>query len=121
MLYSETTLLQQTTLIKTTLDKAEAVIIGAGSGLSTAAGLRYDDSDFFNATFPGYSERYALHTTNEADFFQFPTPEEQYAYWTRHITAIRYNYPAGKPYLDLLHIIKDKPCFVPTTNPDGNF
>jgi NAD-dependent SIR2 family protein deacetylase len=63
-------------LVRTALDKADAIIIGAGSGISTAAGLRYDDTDFFNITFPGYHNRYGLQTINEADFYRFPTPEE---------------------------------------------
>jgi NAD-dependent SIR2 family protein deacetylase len=107
--------------ITAALDKAEAVIIGAGAGLSNAAGLRYDDTGFFNAIFPGYQDRYGLRTINEADFYPFPTPEEQYAYWTRHISAIRYQYPPGKPCIDLHRIIKDKNHFVLTTNTTANF
>jgi NAD-dependent SIR2 family protein deacetylase len=121
MIYFDTTLAQNITLLKTALDKAEAVIIGAGSGLSNAAGLRYDDTGFFNVTFPGYHDRYSLQTTSEADFYPFPTPAEQYAYWTRLISAIRYQYQPGTPYLNLYRIIKDKNHFVLTTNTDGQF
>ena len=121
MLYFDTSLTLQTIVLKTAIDQTEAVIIGAGSGLSNAAGLRYDDTDFFNATFPGYQDRYGLHTINEADFYQFPTPGEQYAWWTRLISVIRYQYPPGKPYLDLHRIIRYKNHFVLTTNTDGQF
>jgi hypothetical protein len=79
MVYSDTTLTEKTAAIKTALDKAEAIIIGAGSGLSSAARLDYGDTDFFNTAFPGYYDRYGLKTVNEADFYPFPTPEEQYA------------------------------------------
>jgi NAD-dependent SIR2 family protein deacetylase len=121
MTYLDTGTTQQTVVLKTALDKAEAVIIGAGSGMSNAGGLRYDDTGFFNATFPGYQDCYSLRTINEADFYRFPKPEEQYAYWTRLISAIRYNHPPGKPYHDLHCIIKDKNHFILTTNTDGQF
>jgi NAD-dependent SIR2 family protein deacetylase len=121
MVYSDTGLTQKVDILKTALDKAEAIIIGAGSGLSSAAGLDYNDIDFFNATFPGCHDRYGLKTVNEADFYPFPTPEEQYAYWFRSISAIRYNFPPGKPYLDLHRIIKEKNHVILTTNTDGQF
>ena len=107
-MYSRNILLSKTVILKTALNKADVILIGVGSGLSTAAGLRYDDIDFFNATFPGYHARYGIRTINEADFYRFPTPEEQYAYWTRLISALRYNPPAGTPYLDLHRIIRGK-------------
>jgi NAD-dependent SIR2 family protein deacetylase len=90
------------------IKNAEALIIGAGASLSSAAGLDYDNADTFNTLFPGYQNRYGLNSINEADFYQFPTPEKQYAWWVRNIAAIRRNYPPGKPYLDLHRIIKDK-------------
>jgi NAD-dependent SIR2 family protein deacetylase len=105
MTCSDTTLTEKTAILKAALDKAEALIIGAGAGLSTAAGLAYDNADTFNALFPGYHDHYGLQSINEADFYQFSTPEEQYAYWIRHISAIRYAFPPGKPYLDLHRII----------------
>ncbi|MDR1147891.1 MAG: hypothetical protein LBK66_04605 [Spirochaetaceae bacterium] len=121
MIYTKTSLAQKTTILKTAIEKAEALIIGAGAGLSAAAGLDYDDTATFNALFPGYHDRYGLKTISEAGFYQFSTPEEQYAYWMRHICAIRYNFPAGKPYLDLSRIIKDRNYVILTTNTDGQF
>jgi len=111
----------QVNQLKTAIEKATSIIIGAGSGLSSASGLRYDDFNFFNTIFPNYHERYGLQTINEASFFQFPTPEEQYAFWARFISAIRYNFYAGKPYTDLHKIVRGKPHFVLTTNTDGQF
>jgi NAD-dependent SIR2 family protein deacetylase len=121
MLYTDTSLTQKTAILKTAINKAEAIIIGAGSGLSSTAGLDYDDIVFFNTTFPGYQNHCGLKTVNEADFYQFPTPEEQYAYWLKSIFTIRYNFPPGKPYLDLYRIIKDKNHIILTTNTDGQF
>jgi NAD-dependent SIR2 family protein deacetylase len=121
MVYSGIHLEQKTAILKVAIDKADAIIIGAGSGLSSAAGLAYDNADTFNTLFPGYHDRYGLQTINEAEFYHFPTPEEQYAYWIRHIAAIRYDYPPGKPYLDLHRIVKDKNHVILTTNIDGQF
>jgi NAD-dependent SIR2 family protein deacetylase len=121
MVYSDIDLLQKTAVLKTAIDKADAIIIGAGSGLSSAAGLSYDNADTFNTLFPGYHNRYSLKTISEADFYPFPTPEEQYAYWVKSIAAIRYDFPPGKPYLDLYRIVKDKNHVILTTNTDGQF
>jgi NAD-dependent SIR2 family protein deacetylase len=121
MIYTDTNLTKKATILKAALDKAEALIIGAGAGLSAAAGLAYDNPAAFNTLFPGYHDRYGLKTINEADFYPFPTPEEQYAYWIRYIAAIRYEFPPGKPYLDLYRIIKDKNYVILTTNTDGQF
>jgi hypothetical protein len=73
MFYSDATLTQKATILKTALDKTEALIIGVGAGLSAAAGLDYDNLDTFNTLFPGYQNRYGLNSINEADFYQFPT------------------------------------------------
>jgi NAD-dependent SIR2 family protein deacetylase len=121
MVYSDTPLTQKVDILKTALDKAEAIIIGAGSGLSSAAGLAYDNADTFNALLPGYHDRYGIKTISEADFYPFPTPEEQYAYWFKSVSAIRYTFPPGKPYLNLHRIIKDKNHVILTTNTDGQF
>jgi NAD-dependent SIR2 family protein deacetylase len=121
MIYTKSLLSVKCDVIHTALNKAEAIIIGAGSGLSAAAGLSYDNADAFNTLFPGYYDRYGLKTISEADFYPFPTPEEQYAYWVKSIVAIRYDYPPGKPYLDLYRIVKDKNHVILTTNTDGQF
>ncbi|MDR3173118.1 MAG: Sir2 silent information regulator family NAD-dependent deacetylase, partial [Treponema sp.] len=121
MIYPDSNIAESLNLLKASLGKTEALIIGAGAGLSAAAGLPYDNADIFNALFPGYHGRYGLKNIDEADFYPFPTPEEQYAYWVRHISAIRYNYPPGKPYLDLHRIVKDKNHVILTTNIDGQF
>jgi hypothetical protein len=99
MVYSDIDLPQKTAVLQTAIEQADAIIIGAVAGLSTAAGLSYENTDTFNTLFPGYHDRYGLKTISEADFYHFPTPEEQCAYWVKSIAAIRYDYPPGKPYL----------------------
>jgi hypothetical protein len=85
MIYSDTTLTEKTAILKTALDKTEALIIGVGAGLSRtryareAAGLAYDNADTFNALFPGYHDRYGINTINEADFYQFLNPYRKFA------------------------------------------
>jgi NAD-dependent SIR2 family protein deacetylase len=121
MIYTNISMTEKVQILKTAFDKTEALIIGTGAGLSSAAGLDYDNADTFNAMFPGYHNRYGMKSINEADFYQFPTPEEQYAWWVRNIAAIRYDYPPGKPYLDLHRMIKDKNHIILTTNTAGQF
>jgi NAD-dependent SIR2 family protein deacetylase len=121
MIYSGNDLSEIADILTPAINRSEALIIGAGAGLSAAAGLAYDNADTFNALFPGYHDRYGIKTISEANFYQFPTPEEQYAYWIRYIAAIRYDFPPGKPYLDLYRIIKDKNHVILTTNTDGQF
>jgi NAD-dependent SIR2 family protein deacetylase len=111
----------QVNTLKTAIEKAGAILIGAGSGLSIASGLSYNDVGTFSVLFPNYHEHYGLQTINEALYYQFPTPEEQYAFLARFIYAIRYNYPAGKPYQNLYHIIKNRNYFILSTNTDGQF
>lgn len=106
---------------RTLLDNAEAILIGAGAGLSAAAGLLYLDRPTFESWFPGYSERYGLRYIYEAAFFDYPTAEEYYAYWARHIRTIRYRFPAGQPYTDLKSLVAGRRHFVLTTNVDGQF
>jgi NAD-dependent SIR2 family protein deacetylase len=121
MMNSNTILIPQVDQLKTAIEQAKLIIIGAGSGLSSASGLRYDDFNFFNTIFPNYHKRYGLQTINEALFFRFPTPEEQYAFWARLISVIRYKFPPGKAYKGLCKIVQYNPHFVLTTNTDGQF
>ncbi|MCG6880676.1 MAG: NAD-dependent protein deacetylase, SIR2 family [Deltaproteobacteria bacterium] len=103
------------------IDEADAILIGAGAGLSAAAGLLYMDFTTFGNWLPEYHEKYGLRYIYEAAFFDFPSIEEYYAYWARHISTIRFRHPVGKPYLDLYSIVKDRSYFVLTTSVDGQF
>jgi hypothetical protein len=83
--------------------------------------LAYDNADTFNTLFPGYHDRYGLKTISEADFYLFPTPEEQCAYWLKYIAVIRYDFLPGKPYNDLCRIIKVKNHVIIIANTDWQF
>lgn len=76
-------------------------LIGAGAGLSAAAGLEYSGKRFTD-NFSDFIEKYGLSDMYSAGFYPFETLEEYWAYWSRHIYINRYKYSTGKPYTDQL-------------------
>ena len=110
----------QTQRLKRALDEAETVVIGAGSGLSTAAGFTYD-GDRFQENFADFAAKYGIRDMYSGGFYPFPTPEEFWAYWSRYIQINRYQ-DAPKPvYEDLRKLVGEKDYFVITTNVDHCF
>lgn len=110
----------KTDRIKEELAQADAVLIGAGAGLSAAAGFTYAGARF-ETYFHDFEEKYGFHDMYSGGFYPFPTLEEFWAYWSRNIYINRYDQPAGKPYEDLLHLVRGKNYFVLTTNVDHRF
>lgn len=102
------------------LDEADAVLIGGGSGLSTSAGLTYSGKRF-EENFSDFISKYGFRDMYSAGFYPYPTVEEYWAYWSRHIYFNRYDRAAGQPYLDLLKILNKKDYFIITTNVDHQF
>ncbi|WP_294379244.1 Sir2 family NAD-dependent protein deacetylase [uncultured Clostridium sp.] len=102
------------------INKADAIVIGAGAGMSTSAGLTYG-GERFEKLFPEYIKKYGMKDMYSAGFYPFDTQEEKWAYWSRHIYYNRYDVNAGKPYVDLLNMVRDKNYFVITTNVDSQF
>jgi len=102
------------------LNQADAVLIGAGAGLSTAAGLTYS-GERFERYFADFAQKYGIRDMYFGGFYPFPTAEETWAWWSRQIFVNRYDVSAGKPYLDLLRLIHNKDYFVLTTNVDHQF
>ena len=76
--------------------QADAVVLGAGSGLSAAAGLSYSGPRFARL-FPDFIEEFGLSDMYSSGFYPFPTPEHRWAYWSRHIIANRYERPILPP------------------------
>ena len=103
------------------LDRAEAVVVGAGAGLSTSAGYEYG-GERFRRLFPDFAAARGFTDMYSAGFFPFPTPEEKWAYWSRMVLCNRYE-PIPKPavYADLLALLRGKDHFVVTTNVDHTF
>ena len=103
-----------------TLQSADAVVVGAGAGLSTSAGFTYS-GERFQKHFADFIEKYGFTDMYTAGFYPFPTQEEFWAYWSRHIYFNRY-VPAPKPVFDnLLKLLNGKDYFVITTNVDHQF
>ena len=96
------------------------MVIGAGSGLSTAAGFIYT-GERFEKYFSDFAAKYGIQDMYSGGFYPFATPEEHWAYWSRYIYINRYM-DAPKPvYDDLLKLMQDKDYFVITTNVDHCF
>ena len=106
--------------LKAALQDCDAVVIGAGAGLSTAAGFTYT-GERFEKYFSDFAAKYSIQDMYSGGFFPFATPEEHWAYWSRYIYINRYQ-DAPKPvYDDLLKLVRDKDYFVITTNVDHCF
>lgn len=100
--------------------EADAVVVGAGSGLSTASGMTYS-GERFERNFADFIGRYGYRDMYTAGFYPYPTPEEFWAYWSRYIHLNRYAQDAGPAYRRLRALMSGKDCFVITTNVDHCF
>ena len=105
--------------LKTFIDEAEYVVIGAGAGLSTAAGFEYGGATFLKH-FKRMHDLYGYTDMYSAGFHNFKTSEEKWGYWSKFIYLNRY-IGVKQLYLDLFEIVKDKDYFVLTTNVDHQF
>lgn len=106
--------------LKNELDSADAVVVGAGAGLSAAAGFDYD-GERFHRYFSDFEAKYGFGDMYSGGFYLYGSPEEYWAWWSRNILVNRYDCPVGKPYEELLSLIGDKDYFVLTTNVDHQF
>lgn len=118
--FTSDSLSQQIERLSKALRDTDTVLIGAGAGLSTAAGLTYS-GERFQKHFADFAAKYGIRDMYSGGFYPFPSPEEHWAWWSRHILVNRYDVPAGKPYLDLLRLVQDRDYFVLTTNVDHQF
>ena len=106
--------------LKHELKTADAIVIGAGAGLSTAAGLTYS-GERFETCFGDFAARFGISDIYSGGFYPFPDEETRWAWWARHIYFNRYIDPPKPVYTDLLSLVKDRDCFVITTNVDHQF
>ncbi len=110
----------QTEQLKQKIKDADAVIIGAGAGLSTSAGFTYS-GERFTRHFSDFINKYGFQDMYSGGFYPFDSLEEHWAYWSRYIYINRYM-DAPKPvYSDLYDLVKEKDYFVLTTNVDHCF
>ena len=106
--------------LKEKIRMADAVVIGAGAGLSTAAGFTYD-GERFEKYFSDFQKKYGFEDMYSGGFYPYKTPEEHWAYWSRYIFVNRYMDPPSDLYNKLYEAVKDKDYFVITTNVDHCF
>ncbi len=106
--------------MKKWIASADAVVIGAGAGLSTSAGLLYG-GERFQRLFPDFIEHYDLKDMYSSAFYPFQSVEEYWAYFSRHIYHNRYESKVNDCYKKLLDMVQEKNYFVITTNADHLF
>lgn len=103
---------------KKLIEEADAILIGAGAGLSAAAGLTYS-GERFEKNFKEFIDRYKMTDLYSAGFYPFKTSEEKWAFWSKQILVNRYTDEGIELHRDLYNIVKDKDYFVLTTNVDS--
>ena len=106
--------------LKEALARADAVVVGAGAGLSTSAGFTYSGERFVKY-FADFSVKYGFSDMYSGGFFPYGTPEEMWAFWSRYVMINRYMAAPKLVYENLLKILQDKDYFVLTTNVDHCF
>lgn len=106
--------------LRAALKAAEAVVVGAGAGLSTSAGYVYA-GERLERYFGDFVRKYHFRDMYSGGFYPFKTTEEHWAYWSRYIYINRYMKPPKPVYEALLSLVKDKDYFVITTNVDHCF
>ena len=107
-------------ILRRALNESEAILIGAGSGLSSSAGFTYS-GERFEKFFADFEEKYNFHDMYSGGFYPYETPEEKWAFWSRYVFINRYS-DAPKPvYENLLKLVENKNYFVLTTNVDHCF
>lgn len=106
--------------IKSVLENAEALVVGAGAGLSTSAGFTYS-GERFEQYFSDFRARYGFSDMYTGGFYPYKTLEEHWAYWSRYIMINRYMDAPIPVYKELFELVKNKNYFVITTNVDHCF
>ena len=106
--------------LKEEIENSDYILIGAGAGLSTSAGFLYDGKRFED-NFKDYIKKYGFTDMYSAGFYNFPTLEEYWAYFSLYVYINRYDIEENETYLNLYNIVKNKNYFVITTNVDGRF
>lgn len=114
------TLSERINKISELIEDSEHIIIGAGAGLSSAAGLTYDGKRF-TENFSEYIKKYDMTDMYSAGFYPFKSLEEKWGYWAKHIQLNNVGAQATELYEKLYELVKDKNYFIITTNVDDQF
>lgn len=105
---------------KELIREADAIVIGAGAGLSSAAGLTYSGSRF-EEHFADFMNAYGLTDMYSSAFYPFETDEKKWGYWSQHLYLNRYQTGSLPLYRELFDVVVDKDFFIITTNVDSQF
>ena len=111
---------EQVRKLKEKIQNVEAIVLGAGSGLSTAAGLTYS-GERFQKYFFDFAKKYPIRDIYSGGFYPFESPEEFWAWWSRSIYFNRYIDDPSDVYGNFKKIVEGKDYFVITTNVDHQF
>lgn len=106
--------------LKNEIRDADTVLVGAGAGLSAAAGLTYA-GERFRKYFSDFADKYGIRDMYSGGFYPFGSMEEYWAWWSRHIWYNRYQPGSTEVYRNLYDLVKEKDYFVLTTNVDHQF
>ena len=106
--------------LRNEIETADAIVIGAGAGLSTSAGLTYSGERFMRY-FSDFAAKFGIEDMYSGGFYPFPDNGTRWAWWARHIYFNRYIDTPKPVYRDLLELVKDRDHFVITTNVDHQF
>ena len=101
---------------------ADAIVMGAASGMSAAAGYRhyYERDKDFVEHLGDFEKKYGFHNSFDGFYYRYRTSEERWAFIARDLCMIL-NAETGQPYKDLFEILKDKNYYILTTNQDTQF
>ena len=106
--------------IRKLIEQADCILIGAGAGLSTSAGIDYA-GDEFKKEFAPFIKKYGFTDLYTASFYEFETEEEKWAYFAKHIKFADTGRKATPLYKNIYELVKNKSYFVITTNVDDQF
>ena len=104
--------------IKEKISQADAVIIGAGAGLSTSAGFVYT-GERFKKYFSDFKEKYGFSDMYSGGFYPYKTLEKHWGYWCRYIYINRYVDAPKQVYQNLYELVKEKDYFVLIVEDNG--
>ena len=100
------------------IDDADAIIVGIGSGMSSAAGFNhYNRAGMARAGMEDWQQAFGFKSLFDGFYHLYPSLEQQWAYYARYIDFMLRE-PASQPYLDLRSLIGHKDYFILSTNVD---
>jgi len=108
------------TTVREAIEGADAILIGAGAGLSAADGDHHS-GPVFDERFADFRAQRGITDAYSGGFYPFPNSRERWAFWSRMIQLLRYQSGPGRVYADLLELVEDRDYFVLTTNVDHRF